>query len=209
MAPEYPGPAYRIVTPRLVIRCWEPRDAPLLKTTVETNIDHLLPWMPWAANYPAPLQEQIELLRGFRGNFDLGKDFVYGVFDPEETRALGGTGLHTRRGETAREIGYWLDKAVTGQGLATELSAALTTVAFEVDRVEWVEIHCAVENAASAAVPRKLGFHHDGTLRRRSLLPDGRYHDSMVWSIFRDEYQAGLGVQVPVKAYDALGWQIV
>ena len=46
-----------------------------------------------------------ERLRGFRARFDLGQDFIYGVFNAEENRLLGGTGLHTRAGQGAREIG--------------------------------------------------------------------------------------------------------
>src|SRR5262249_24384090 len=43
-------PPYRIVTERLVLRCWEPSDAAALKEAVDASIDHLLPWMPWAVN---------------------------------------------------------------------------------------------------------------------------------------------------------------
>lgn len=50
------GPAYRIHTQRLVVRCWEPRDAPLLKAVLDESLDHLRPWMPWAQNEPEPLR---------------------------------------------------------------------------------------------------------------------------------------------------------
>lgn len=40
------APAYRIVTPRLVIRCWNPPDAPLLKAAIDASLDHLRAWMP-------------------------------------------------------------------------------------------------------------------------------------------------------------------
>jgi hypothetical protein len=60
----------------VVARCWEPRDAPLLKEAVDSSIDHLLPWMPWAAGEPQTLDEKVRLLRRFRGQFDLGQDFV-------------------------------------------------------------------------------------------------------------------------------------
>ena len=56
-------PPYRIVTERLVLRCWEPRDAPLLKEAVDSSIDHLLPWMPWAAHEPQSLEDKVALLR--------------------------------------------------------------------------------------------------------------------------------------------------
>ena len=43
------GPAYGIVTDRLVLRCYEPRDAPALKAAVDANLDHLAE-MPCAAH---------------------------------------------------------------------------------------------------------------------------------------------------------------
>ena len=98
-------PPYRIETERLVVRCWEPRDAPLLKDAVDSSLEHLRPWMPWAHDDPQPLEAKVELLRVFRGRFDLGQDFVYGVFSADESEAIGGSGLHTRRGEGVFEIG--------------------------------------------------------------------------------------------------------
>ena len=73
-------PPYVVRTERLTIRCWDPRDAPLLKEALDTSLEHLRPWMPWAMDEPKPLDEKVELLRRFRGQFDLGEDFVYGVF---------------------------------------------------------------------------------------------------------------------------------
>ncbi|NLG73072.1 MAG: GNAT family N-acetyltransferase [Chloroflexi bacterium] len=202
---EIPGPAYRIHTPRLVIRCWNPVDAPLLKTAIDESVDHLRPWMPWAYNEPEDLQKKIDLLRSFRGKFDLGQDFVYGIFNKDETRVLGGTGLHTRIGEGAREIGYWIHKDYTNQGLATEVSAALTKVAFEIDGVERVEIHCDAENVRSAAVPRKLGYTHDATLRKRVRAHDGTLRDAMIWSLLRQDYPSSPAAAVQIEAFDAIG----
>ncbi len=197
-----PVPAYRIVTPQLVLRCYNPADAPLLAAAISESIEHLLPWMPWAADEPEPLQAKIERLRRFRANFDLDRDFVYGIFTPQEKRLLGGTGLHPRIGNNALEIGYWIHKDYIGRGYATETSAALTKVAFEINKVERVEIHCAVENARSAAVPRKLGFRHEATLKDRSFA-NGHTCDQMVWSMFASEYPASPVAKLEIAAYDA------
>ncbi len=209
MSPTFPGPAYRVVTPRLVIRCWEPTDAPLLKEAVDSSIDHLRPFMPWAANEPTDLQVKVDLIRRWRGRFDLNEEFVMGVFSPDERRVLGGTGLHTRRGPDVREIGYWIRVDSVRQGLATEVSAALTRVAFEVDDVRRVEIRMAVENGPSAAVPRRLGFTCEGTLRQDHLLADGRYHDSMIWALLKDDFPASPCAQARVQAFDCLGRRLI
>ncbi|MCO5183758.1 MAG: GNAT family N-acetyltransferase [Anaerolineae bacterium] len=200
------GPAYRIETPRMVIRCWKPGDAQLLKTAIDSSLDHLRPWMPFAANEPTDVQTKINLLRRFRGNFDLDVDYVYGIFDRDEVEVLGGTGLHTRIGKNALEIGYWIRADAVGRGLATEATAALTQIAFVVNGVDRVEIHCDPQNSASAAVPRKLGFTHEATLQRRIASgDDGEMRDSMIWTLFRDAYKQTPVADVTVLAYDVFG----
>ena len=200
-------PPYRIVTERLVLRSWEPRDAPLLKEAVDSSIDHLLPWMPWAAHEPQSLQEKVALLRQFRGKFDLGQDFTYGIFTPDEEQAVGGTGLHTRIGDDAFEIGYWIRASRAGEGLATESTAALTRVAFELTDVDRIEIRCEPENERSRAIPRKLGYREEATLRRRLRHPEPR--DVVVYSLFRDDFGSSPVATAVVEAYDAVGTRVL
>lgn len=205
---DFPGPAYRIETKRLVIRCWNPADAPLLKTAIDESLDHLIPWMPWAFYEPQELQKKVDLLRRWRGDFDLGRDFVYGIFNRDESQVLGSTGLHIRNHQSSREIGYWIHRNAIGQGLATETAAALTKVAFEIEKVDYVEIRCDKENVRSAAVPQKLGYTLDGILRRR-LPSQNNWADCMDWSIFPDEYPNSPCAKAEIKAYDAAGRQIL
>ncbi|MGE5123322.1 MAG: GNAT family N-acetyltransferase [Acidobacteriaceae bacterium] len=204
-----PGPAYRIHTSRTLIRCLEPEDTLLMADAVERSLDHLLPWMPWAKQEPLGLQARIDLLRKWRGNFDLGIDFGYGIFTPAEDCLLGCTGLHTRLGMEAREIGYWIHKDHLNQGLATETSAALTRVAFEIDRVQRVEIHCAPDNFRSAAIPRKLGFTHEATLHNRGLDADGNLRDSMIWTLFAEDYPSSPAAGMKIEAFDVFRRQII
>lgn len=201
--------AYRVCTPRLVIRCWDPEDAPLLAEAITESLEHLRPWMPWVESEPEPLDAKIERLRRFRGAFDLDDDYVYGIFDPEEKRVLGGTGLHTRVGPEAREIGYWIHADHVGRGYATETAAALTRVAFEVDEVARMEIHCDPANGRSAAVPRKLGYTHDGTLRRGGGASDGGRGETMIWSMLRHEFPTSPAAEQHVEAYDVVGERLI
>jgi RimJ/RimL family protein N-acetyltransferase len=204
----YPGPAYRIVTQRTLLRCWMPADAPLLKAAIDENIEHLRPWMPWISGEPTDLQAKVDLMRYFRGRFDLNQDYVYGIFLTDESRVLGGTGMHTRLGPAALEIGYWIHKGYINQGFATEISAALTKAAFEVHQVYRVEIHCDTDNMASAAVPRKLGFTHEATLRRQSQHND-ELRDSMVWVLHDIDYPNTPSAQAEAAMFDALDRRIL
>ena len=199
-------PPYRIRTERLTIRCWEPRDASLLKEALDSSLDHLRPRMPWAHEEPRPLDEKVELLRAFRGRFDLGQDFVYALFDRDETEVVGGSGLHTRLGDGAFEIGYWLRASRVGSGLAREAAAALTYVAFRVCQVDRVEIRIDPANEASLRIPRALGFVEEGTLRRR--LPaggDGVPRDMVLFASFRHSFEQSPLAGTPLEAFDAAG----
>jgi len=200
-------PPYRIVTERLVVRCWEPRDAPLLKEAIDSSLEHLRPWMPWAAHEPQTLGEKVELLRRFRGKFDLDEDFVYGIFDADEAEVVGGAGLHRRVGVGAFEIGYWIRASRAGEGLATEAAAALTRVAFEVSGVDRVEIRTDPANERSRKVPRKLAFVEEATLRRRLHHPAPR--DVVIYTVFRGDFASSPAASAAIEAYDVTGARVL
>ena len=98
--------------------------------------------------------------------------------------------LMTRLGPEQLEIGYWIHRDFTNQGLVTEATAALIKVAVEIMRVHRLEVHCDPRNVASAAIPRKLGFTHEGTLRAKTRFLD-RWSDSMVWALRPQLQRAG------------------
>jgi RimJ/RimL family protein N-acetyltransferase len=200
-------PPYRIVTERLVVRCWNPVDAPLLKDAVDASLDHLRPWMPWAAEEPQPIEQKVELLRQFRGKFDLGTDFVYGIFSGDGSAVVGGTGLHTRIDPASYEIGYWIRADRAGQGFGTESTAALTRAAFELTDIERIEIRVDPANEPSSAIPRKLGYTEEATLRRRLHYPELR--DVVLYSLFRDDFPASPAATEALEAYDAADKRIL
>jgi RimJ/RimL family protein N-acetyltransferase len=194
----------------VVARCWEPRDAPLLKEAVDSSIDHLLPWMPWAAGEPQTLDEKVRLLRRFRGQFDLGQDFVYGLFSKDESEVVGGSGFHTRVGDDAFEIGYWIRASREGQGLTTEVTAALTRVGFELCGVDRIEIHTEPGNERSMRIPLKLGYREEARMRRRLYAaPGGEPRDLVVFTLFRNELAESPAASAELEAYDAMARRVL
>ena len=202
--PKIINPAYRIETERLVVRCYQPSDAKLLADSVAENVEHLKPWMPWVHAEPEPIEEKEKRMLRFRGMFDLQQDYIYGIFNKEETKLLGGTGLHTRLGADELEIGYWMHKDHVKQGLTTESTAALIKVAFEIIHIHRIEIHCDPANHSSASIPRKLGFTHEGTLRAKTAFLD-KWSDSMIWGLLKDEYPNSPAANANIKAFDVNG----
>jgi RimJ/RimL family protein N-acetyltransferase len=202
---------YRIVTKRLVLRCYDLTDAPLLKAAIDGSLEHLRAWMPWAYDDPVLLGQMAERLRRFRANFDLGEQYVYGMFTPDEHEVVGGTGLHKRVGDAALEIGYWLRADQLRRGLATEAASALTRAAFDICLVERMEIHADARNTASLGVPRRLGYREEGPLRRRlpSSPPDSTGGDVTIFSLLEEEFRASPLAAFPLHAYDAAGERVL
>ena len=200
-------PPYRIETEPLVVRYWEPVDAPSLKEALDESLEHLRPRMDWPHQEPQTLDEKVELLRGFRGEFDLGTNFVYGIFSQDESRVVGGTGLHPRNGEGALEIGYWIRLSAVGQWFATAATAAVTCAGFAYCGVDRIEIRGDPENAPSLQVPRKLGYVEEARLRRRQLpLVDGaERRDTVVFSMLVEELPVSPASRGELVAYDAAG----
>lgn len=204
-----PGPAYVIHTPRLLLRCWEPADAPRFMRAIEESREHLRRWLPWVKDEPLPLDDQVKRLRALRAAFDRGETFAYGVFSADGSELLGGAGLYTHAGPDAREIGAWLTAGAIRQRFGSEMGAALTRVAFEVDGVRRVEMHCDPRNQASVRVPPRLGFVHEATLRARDLLEDGTPSDSMIFSLFEEDYPRSPCASAQVEAFDAIGRRLL
>jgi RimJ/RimL family protein N-acetyltransferase len=208
MAWEGPPAPYRIETERLVIRCYGPSDAPLLKEAVDSSLEHLRPWMPWAHDEPQTLEEKVALLRSFRTAFESGESFIYGIFAADESQLLGGTGLHVRVGPGGLEIGYWIRASATRQGIATESSAAVTRAGFEVCGADRIEIRIEPGNEASVGIPRKLGFPEEATLRRRLPGREGEpLRDVMIFTLFREDFDPSIAPGI--RAYDARGERIL
>ena len=202
-----PRTPYRIETERLVLRCWNPVDAPLLKDAVDRSLEHLRPWMPWTPDESEPVADVVERLRAFRADYDRDQNWIMGVFSPDEAGVLGGTGLHpSREGDEGREIGYWIAADAVGRGYATELTAVLTRVGFELLGLERIVIRVDPANDRSNRVPPKVGYTQEALLRRR--LPQKRgsgLRDMNIWTMFRDELAASPAMAYAYAAFDATG----
>lgn len=202
----FPEPcAYRLLTERLELRCYEPEDAEELMEVSARNKDHLARFLSWGLDEPQTIDEKLELIRMWRGQCETERNFVYRVQRREDPRLIGGTGLHPRPSADGMEIGYWMDQDEGRQGFATELTAALTRFTLEVQGATRVVIKCLPENEASSRIPEKLGFHKDGLLRRDMHWPDEKNRDVVVWTLLPEELPGSPAASAVYEAFDDLG----
>jgi RimJ/RimL family protein N-acetyltransferase len=143
----------------VTLRRFRAEDVDALFGAVTESLEHLRPWMPWAADYSRASAGEY-LARSIKG-WDEGTEYNYAILTgdaPGGSVLVGSIGLMTRCGPGGLEIGYWVHRAYTGRGLATAATAALVRQAFGLPGVDWVEIVHDELNMASGQIPRKLGF---------------------------------------------------
>jgi ribosomal-protein-serine acetyltransferase len=160
------------------LRLLEEADARGLHELIEANRTHLAPWLPWAAGQT--LEDTLDFIRRTRAQLTGNDGFQAAIVI--EGAIVGVIGYHAVDwGNRSTRIGYWLDEEQQGRGTMTAAVRLLVDHALTVWRLNRVEIHTATENRRSRAIPDRLGFREEGTLRRAQRV-DGRYLDSVVYS---------------------------
>ena len=153
-------------TDRLLLRPYRVDDAERLRPILVANVDHLQDWLPRHVWEPVDLPELRKRLTGYATAFAENTEWRYAVLTLDGTEIVGSAGLFPRD-PTARvafakadrvETGYWIRQDRCGLGYATEVTRAMIELARSLPGVGMIEIRCNAVNAASVAVPRRLGF---------------------------------------------------
>lgn len=174
---------------RILLRPFRDDDAPALWEAVDSSREHLKRWMPWVNDHNSPDFSR-EYIRKMQAKWTLREDFPMGIWRLTDNRLLGSTGLHRIDWSVpAMESGYWLRPDATGQGYTTEAVRLLTDFAFNHLRAERLEIRCDTQNTRSAAVPKRLNFVHEATLRCARRNTDGNLGDSYIFAFTRTDFE--------------------
>lgn len=167
------------------LRTLLPSDADAVYAVAHRNIAWLAPWMSWAHPGLAHSDVLSNIVRMQKG-LEAGTDFQFGIF--ENGTPLGSIGLHVHdANDRIARIGYWLDERSTGRGIVTEAVRELVAFAFDSLGLHRIEIRCAPENAKSRAIPERLGFTNEGTLRDVLRMADGTFQSLMMYSLLSGE----------------------
>ena len=87
------------------------------------------------------------------------------------------------------EVGYCLGRRWWGRGIATEALRALVDFLFAQVNFHRIAAVHDPDNPASGRVMQKAGMAREGVLRQQRFLK-GRFVDTVVYSILRDEWEA-------------------
>lgn len=164
----------------VIIRRVRTTDAGAIAAAVNSSLEYLRPWMPWATAEAADEANQLARVAEADHNWEAGLGYVYSVLTADQGTLVGEIALHRRPADFSVEMGYWIAATQAGQGYATSAGRALTSVALALPGVDRVEIHCDAANAPSAAIARKLGYALD-RIEDRHPETTGESGRLMIW----------------------------
>jgi N-acetyltransferase len=139
------------------------------------------------------------------GRAQKGTDVAYVVIHLESGRVAGATRyLNIVPQDRGLEIGgTWYGEEFQRTAVNTECKYLLLLHAFETLGAIRVQLKADLRNERSQRAMERIGAKREGVLRNHMILPDGRYRDSVFYSILESEWEkvkAGLEARLGRRA---------
>src|SRR5271163_4643580 len=150
-----------LTTDRLTLRAYRPEDAAELHRLInDWEVCRNLAVVP----FPYRRAEADEWIAATITALAEGTAYqlvIVGHEGPQET-IVGGVGLRVSQGRRSAALGYWVGRRFWGHGVASEAAGRLARWAMANLPIDRLVAEVAIDNPASAAVLRRIGFRQAG-----------------------------------------------
>ncbi len=173
-----------VVGPTLTLRYASGEDAPALyELGADPEVTRFFSWGPYTS-----IEEPEAYIEGLAGERQRGERLDF-LIDHRRRGPLGVTGIsELARRDRRAVVGTWLGRAHWGSGANAESKALIAHLAFEVLGIERLGAYSDLDNPRSQAALARLGFSHEGVLRRWHRHGE-RVHDVIVYSWLKEEWE--------------------
>ncbi|MBO8156440.1 MAG: GNAT family N-acetyltransferase [Bacillaceae bacterium] len=167
------------------LKLLEIMDCEALFELTDQSRDHLRTWLPWVDDTKT-VEHSKAFIQSTMKKFADNNGFDAGIWYKDQLAGV--IGFHfISWPNRSTSIGYWMGKRFQGLGLMTKATKAMVDYAINDLNLNRVEIRVAVENQKSRAIPERLGFKNEGTLRQCEWLYD-HYVDHVVYSMLKEDW---------------------
>ena len=176
MIRQHPFPL--AVRPGLSLELANPAEAAAYFALVERNLPRLARWEPWANEPQTPAGVRVFLAWQAQG-FNAGT--LVPLLMRLDGQLVGSCSARIEAADATAEIGYWVDAAQEGKGVAAASVEALVGYLLGRGDIARVQARTAVDNTRSRALLNRLGFSFEGVLRGSQRLA-GRHVDMAMYA---------------------------
>jgi ribosomal-protein-alanine N-acetyltransferase len=166
-----------------LLRFPRPEDAPALFGLASD--EEVTKWFSWGP-YTSP-EEPAAWIAEQEDKREAGRQLDFVVEVGGEVAGVTGLGELSRRDRRCI-IGTWLGRRFWGTGVNAQSKALLARLAFHTCGMERIGAYSNPENARSSAALAKVGFSHEGTLRRWHRHGDVQL-DVHMFSMLRSDWE--------------------
>lgn len=174
---------YRSIDHQLSLSLTIPAFADELYELTNQNRSFLQEWLPWLDHVKTSsdthvfIEEQLRL-------FSQSKGVHCSIFF--EGQLAGVVGYNTiDKINSIGSIGYWLAETFNGRGIMTRCVEDVIQLGRDYHQLQKIEIRCATENTKSRAIPQRLGFTEEGTLRKVEKV-NNQWLDHVVYGLISE-----------------------
>ncbi|MED1420375.1 GNAT family protein [Bacillus smithii] len=168
------------------LKLLEEQDAEPLFNLTDSCRTYLREWLPWVDSTKA-VEDTISFIESSKKKSASKNGMDAGIWYNGQLAGI--IGLHFIDWTNKKtSIGYWLGEPFQGRGLMTKACIAMIHHIFNDLQLNRVEIRCAVLNSKSRAIPERLGFSKEGTIREAEWLYD-HFVDHIVYSMLAREWK--------------------
>jgi ribosomal-protein-serine acetyltransferase len=174
------------VSKEIDLRILEMRHAEELFNQCMLNREYLAQWLPWVI-HTNHLEDSQRFIQSELDRFANNRGFSSGIFYYD--KLVGSISVHEIDWINKKtSIGYWLADAFQGKGIMTAACRRLIHYLFSELKLNRVEIRACTQNTRSRAIPHRLGFKHEGTIRQAEWIHN-QFYDYEVYGMIAYEWK--------------------
>jgi ribosomal-protein-serine acetyltransferase len=175
-----------LIDDNLLLRSFQPDDAPSLFKAVDESRAHLRPWLRWVD--ATTKQEHIQqFIQRTQQQLHNQSALELGIF--LDRQIIGGIGMHDWDHMLKKaQLGYWIKKEYEGKGIIMKSITRLIDFLFEKPGMNKLEIHYMPSNVRSGAIAERLNFKIEGIIRQ-SYFFNGKLEDLIIAGLLKTEWK--------------------
>jgi ribosomal-protein-serine acetyltransferase len=169
----------------MLLRSFQPDDAPELFNAVNNSRQHLRSWFDWV-DQTNKVEHSLHFIQKSLNELQYQESLALGIF--YKGHIIGSIGVHHWDHITKRaELGYWIAKEHEGRGILNRCLVRFIDFLFNKVGLNKIEIRFIPSNTRSANTAMRLGFKTEGLIRQCSLR-NGRLEDIVITGLLKSEW---------------------
>ncbi len=172
----------QITTSRLILRKPTNKDA---KDLAESGNEKTMSYFTWYIPYPFTVAKAKKMITWLTE--DCKQDTIaWCIQHKKERKVMGIVDLYDiDKNDKKAKVGFWLGKQYRGQGFAKEAVTAILDYAFITLKLNKITADVLVDNVASNAMLKSIGFRKVGLLKKEKIIK-GKSLDCFYWELINN-----------------------